>query len=199
MSDLPAELVAMINAVHPLPDPVWSALRPLLSRRPLARGEHFAVLGKRQRTIGLLERGVVRAYYTTADGKEYNKYFFVAPALIGDYASLLTRQPVELPQEALTDSVVWTLEHDALLRLERDFIDLLQIQRRFAESLYLENERRELEIATMSASRRYAALTERYPRLEFEIPLYQIAAYLGITPTQLSRLRSRRKSRRVST
>lgn len=199
MSGVPPQLEAMVNAVHPLPDAVWRALTPLLSRRSLSRGEHFATLGERQRTIGLLERGVVRAYYTTADGKEYNKHFFVAPALIGDYASLLTQRPVELPQEALTDGVVWTLEHQALLRLEPEFVDLVQIQRRFAENLYLENERRELQIATMSASQRYEELTARYPRLETEIPLYHVAAYLGITPTQLSRIRSRKRTRRAST
>ncbi len=199
MSPVPPLLEAMVNAIHPLPEAAWTALRPLLSRRSLARGEHFATLGERQRTIGLLERGVVRAYYTTADGKEYNKHFFVAPALIGDYASLLTGLPVELPQEALTDGVVWTLEHQALLRLEPAFVDLVQIQRRFAENLYLANERRELQIATMSASQRYEALTALYPRLEAEIPLYHVAAYLGITPTQLSRIRSRKRTRRVPT
>lgn len=196
---LPAEVEAMVNAVHPLPEAVWRALRPLLRRRTLARGEHFAVLGKRQRTIGLLERGIVRAYYTTPDGKEYNKHFFVAPALVGDYASLLTRQPVELPQEALTDGVVWTLEHDDLLRHEAEFVDLVQIQRRFAENLYLENERRELQMATLSAAQRYADLTARHPRLAAEIPLYHVAGYLGITPTQLSRIRARKRTRRVST
>ncbi|MDP3278284.1 MAG: cyclic nucleotide-binding domain-containing protein [Deltaproteobacteria bacterium] len=199
MSPLPPQLEAMVNAIHPLPEAVWIALRPLLTRRSLARGALFATLGETQRTIGLLERGIVRAYYTTADGNEYNKHFFVAPALIGDYASLLTRRPVELPQQALTEGVVWTLDHEALLGLEPRFVDLVQIQRRFAENLYLENERRELQIATMSASQRYEELTARYPRLETEIALYHIAAYLGITPTQLSRIRSRKRTRRVST
>lgn len=54
-------------------------------------------------------------------------------------------------------------------------------------------------MATLSAAQRYADLTARHPRLAAEIPLYHVAGYLGITPTQLSRIRARKRTRRVST
>ena len=195
MSDvrsLPPRLVHVVNAVHPQPDDAWRALHALVTRRTYAARDHVAPLGSVQRTIGLLEHGHVRAYVTTADGKHYNKHLFVAPTLVGDYASLITGEPVVVPQQALTPCVVWWIDRDALHDLETRHPSIAMLQRRFAEALYLAKERREIEIATLDATARYDALVRAHPELDQAIPLYEIAAYLGITPTQLSRIRRRR-------
>jgi CRP-like cAMP-binding protein len=183
----------MLDAIHPLDPSVWQELVPLLARRAFAPREHLSPLGSLQTTIGLLESGRVRAYFSTADGKEYNKHFFTGPDLVGDYASLLTGRPVEVPQQALTPCVVWTVDHGAIRALEDRHPSLVQLQRRFAEGMYLIKEQRELEMATMNATQRYARLVDQHPGIEVDIPLYEVARYLGITPTQLSRVRAARR------
>ena len=188
---VPRKLVALVDAIHPQSEEVWLAIRPALVRRRLVAREHYSAPGAVQETVGLLESGRVRAYHVTADGKQYNKHLFTGPDVIGDYASLLTGRPVEVPQQALTDCIVWSLDYAYLLSLEERFPSLVQLQRRFAEALYLAKEQRELELATRNASERYAALTTQHPGIEADVPLYEIAAYLGITPTQLSRIRAR--------
>jgi CRP-like cAMP-binding protein len=198
-TELPSALVQMIHALHPLSKELWRALLPLLVRRRLAPREHLAELNRVHTTVGFLERGRIRAYYTTAEGREYNKHLFSAPDLVGDYASLLTQRPVEVPQQALTACVVWLVPYASLLALESRFPELIQLQRRFAESLYLANEQRELELATIGAAERYRALCARSPGLEEDVPLYEIAAYLGITATQLSRIRAQRSRHRSRT
>jgi CRP-like cAMP-binding protein len=185
--------VRTVNAVHGLSDDAWCALDSLVTRRTYRAREHLAPLGSLQRSVGLLEHGHVRAYVTTADGKHYNKHLFVAPTFVGDYASLLTGQPVVVPQQALTPCVVWWIDRDALGDLEARHPSIAMLQRRFAEALYLAKERREIEIATLDASARYDALVHAHPELDQAIPLYEIAAYLGITPTQLSRIRRRKR------
>lgn len=187
----PPQLVSLVNAIHPLPEDVWAALVPALVRRRLAPREHYSPPGSVQTSVGLLESGRVRAYYVTRDGKTYNKHFFSGPDVMGDYASLLTGRPVEVPQQALTDCVVWSLDYAHLLSLEPQFPSLVQLQRRFAEALYLAKEQRELELATRTAGERYATFIAQHPGIEVEVPLYEIAAYLGVTPTQLSRIRRR--------
>lgn len=190
---VPRSLVALVNAIHVQPDEVWAALVPAFVRRRLEAREHYCRPGVVQTSVGLLESGRVRAYYVTANGKTYNKHFFTGPDVIGDYASLLTGRPVEVPQQALTDCVVWSLDYAHLLSLEPRFPSLVQLQRRFAEALYLAKEQRELDLATRTAGERYAALVTQHPGIEAEIPLYEIAAYLGVTPTQLSRIRRRNR------
>jgi hypothetical protein len=44
-------------------------------------------------------------------------------------------------------------------------------------------------MALMDATERYLIFKEEHPGLEDLIPQYHIASYLGISPTQLSRIR----------
>lgn len=191
MPKLPARLVAMVDAIHPLGAELWELLTPQLVRRTLEPREHFARAGSVQTTVGLLESGRVRAYYERPDGKAYTKHFFTGPDLIGDYASLLTQKPVEIAQQALTPCVVWVLDHALVRAVETQHPALVALQRRYAEGLYLRNEQREIEIATLDATERYRRLLAQHPGIEVDVPLYEIAAWLGITPTQLSRIRRR--------
>jgi CRP-like cAMP-binding protein len=193
---LPPALVGYLSAIHPLEPGTWAALEPLLQTVRVAKGAHVAPAGRPATRLGLLEAGWVRAYYVSADGTEYSKYLFHGPALVGDYASLLTGEPVRTPQQALSDCVVHLADWPRVRGLFDRHRDLERLARRFAELLYLENERRELELVTLPAAERLRLLLERHPTIEQDLPKYQIAAHLGITPTQLSRIR---RSARFST
>jgi CRP-like cAMP-binding protein len=61
--------------------------------------------------------------------------------------------------------------------------------RLLAEYLFIRKEKREIELVTLDARERYAIFRKEHPTLEQFIPQYHIASYLGITPTQLSRIR----------
>ena len=64
-----------------------------------------------------------------------------------------------------------------------------KVARRLAELYFVNKEQREIEIVLWNADERYIIFQRDYPQLEQIIPQYQIAFYLGITPTQLSRIR----------
>ena len=59
-----------------------------------------------------------------------------------------------------------------------------------AEDFFLQEEKREMSLVILDAQERYALFQEEFPGLEFDIPQYQVASYLGITPVQLSRIRA---------
>ncbi|WP_088283301.1 Crp/Fnr family transcriptional regulator [Kineosporia sp. A_224] len=193
---LSAALLGYVSAISPLEPGTWAALEPLLHATRVAKGAHVAPAGRPAMRLGLLEAGWVRAYYVSPDGSEYSKYLFHGPALVGDYASLLTGEPVRTPQQALTDCTVHFADWPRVQGLIDRHRDLERLARRFAELLYLENERREIELVTLPATERLRLLLERHPTIEQDLPKYQIAAHLGITPTQLSRIR---RSGRLST
>jgi len=56
----------------------------------------------------------------------------------------------------------------------------------------VEKEQKEVEIILHDAEQRYSTFQNQYPDLEQLIPQYHIASYLGVTPTQLSRIRRKR-------
>ena len=187
---VPDALRRHVHAFCPLQPDTWQALDRLFVRRELAGGVHFAAPAQPSVRIGLLETGCIRAYFVTPDGKEYNKHLFLAPDIVGDYAALLTGKPVKVPQQTLTPCVVWVADYTKVRSLESRHPELSVLARRYAEHSYLVKEQREIEIATMTATQRYQLLRERQPALENGVPQYHIAAYLGITPTQLSRIRA---------
>jgi hypothetical protein len=46
-------------------------------------------------------------------------------------------------------------------------------------------------MALLDAADRYLIFKEEYPGLEDLIPQYHVATYLGVSPTQLSRIRQK--------
>ena len=67
--------------------------------------------------IAFLQKGIVRSFYTNNNGEEFNKNFFVAPAIIGAYTSLITNSPNKLAQQALTECVILETDYSKIKQL----------------------------------------------------------------------------------
>ncbi|PQJ19616.1 Crp/Fnr family transcriptional regulator [Tenacibaculum sp. SG-28] len=180
-----------INQISPISEHTWNHLSKLFEKQHLAANAYFIEESKYAKQIAFLEEGVVRAFFTNSEAKEYNKQFFVGPSMIGAYTSLLNKQRNLIPQQALTECVIWVAEYAALERLFLKFHDLERLGRKIAEFYFLEKEKKELEMALMNATERYLLFRKKFPNLEQLIPQYHIASYLGISATQLSRLRNK--------
>ncbi len=76
--------------------------------------------------------------------------------------------------------------YDSLPRVERLSRILL------AESYFIQKEQREIDLVMKDATEQYALFQKAFPQLENRTPQYHISSYLGITPTQLSRIRAKR-------
>lgn len=157
----------------------------------LKKGEYFIKKGQYAKEIAFLETGIVRAYYINAEGKEYNKTFFSAPSIIGSYASLISKQKNAVAQQALTDCKMWKASFRTIEELSEGNYEIERLRRTISESFFLSNEKKEIEMALLDADKRYLILREEYPGIELQIPQYHIAAYLGISATQLSRIRNK--------
>jgi CRP-like cAMP-binding protein len=178
-----------IHFLSPIRDQTWEHLTPLFRPRNLIKGEIFIQEGDTARELGFLNKGVIRAYYLHSNGSEYNKHFFVPPCFIGGYASLITGRPNQIIQEALTDCEIFVADYAAFVQSYDEYPELGKVARRLAELFFVAKEQKEIEMATLDADKRYLIFQKEFPGLEQLIPQYQIASYLGITPTQLSRIR----------
>jgi len=124
-------------------------------------------------------------------GKEYNKTFFTAPAIIGSYVSLISKEKNRLPQQALTNCVIWRLNYNVIEKLSDNNYELERLRRKIAEHFFVGNEKKQLEMALLEAKERYLIFRKEHPGVEDIIAQYHIASYLGISPTQLSRIRQK--------
>jgi CRP-like cAMP-binding protein len=179
------------NFISPLSEATWVDLLPLFKQKTMAANDFFVKEHAYAKEIGFLAEGCVRAFFTNDEAKEYNKQFFVAPSIIGAYTSLLTGQKNLIPQQALTDCVVWSANYHEVVQLFDKHHDLERLARKIAEYYFLEKERKELEMALQDATQRYLNFRNQFPTLERRIPQYHIASYLSISTTQLSRIRKR--------
>lgn len=184
-------LVKFLQQISHLSDESLGLLQANVVADRLERGHYFVREGEYCKQIAFLEQGVVRAFYTNKEAKEYNKTFFSAPAIIGSYAALITGEKNRLPQQALTDCVIWRLNYAVIERASKNNYELERLRRRIAERFFVANEGKELEMALLEAKERYLIFREEYPGLEDVIPQYHIASYLGVSPTQLSRIRQK--------
>ncbi len=178
-----------VNQICPLQEDTLQELLNCFIPSFLKKNAFFVQEGEQAKKVGFLNEGIVRAYFLNDEGKEYNKQFFVGPSIIGAYTSLLTRQPNKIAQQALTDCQIMIADFSKIESLYNQYHELERLGRRIAEFYFLEKEKKEIEMALLDAEQRYYILRDTFPRIELEISQYHIASYLGISPTQLSRIR----------
>jgi len=164
-------------------------MRELFVYDELKKGAFFIQVGDVAKEIALLETGIIRAFYVNRHGKQYNKTLFVAPSIIGSYASLISKKENKLAQQALTDCKIWKAPFKRIEKLSEKNIEIERLRRKIAESFFLQKEKKEVEMALLEAGERYVKFQKEYPDVERQILQYHIASYLGISPTQLSRIK----------
>ena len=186
------DLKTFFNKLTPVSTESWDKFSQLFSPRVLKKGDNFISEGQIAKEIGFLEEGIIRAFYRNKEAVEYNKHFFINPCFIGGYASLITQNPNQIFQQAITDCTIQVAKFAEIQKLYDSCPDIERAARVLAEQFFVQKEQREIEIVLLDADKRYEIFQQDFPQLEQQIPQYHIASYLGITPTQLSRIRKKR-------
>ncbi len=185
------KLRAYFESFAPISESTWCKVQPIFQLTQLKKGDYFIREGQRATQFAFVQSGVIRAFFRDQRGKEYNKHFFVSPSIAGGYSSLITGQPSPIFQQALTDCKLLRATYSDLTSLYDTCPDLERVGRRFAELYFVEKELKEAQIVLTTAEERYALFQQQFPHLDQQITQYHIASYLGITPTQLSRIRKK--------
>ncbi len=187
------KLQAYINNISVVSQDAFEELQSCFQPASIAKNDFIVREGEYATQIGFLTEGVARAFFLNQEGKQYNKQFFVAPSIVGAYSSLLTKQPNKIAQQALTDCELLIADFRDVEKLFDQFHDLERLGRKIAEFYFLEKEQKEIEMALLDAEQRYEIMRAKFPTIELELPQYHIASYLGISATQLSRIRRKMK------
>ncbi|MCV0429233.1 MAG: Crp/Fnr family transcriptional regulator [Roseibium sp.] len=142
--------------------------------------------------------GLVRYYYLTPHGREFNKNFVSSGGVVTCLSSFLAEKPSPFFTEALEDTVLVSVPMETVRRLKADDILWERVFNGFITRLALRKEQREASFLLEDAAGRYEAFLREYSQVALRLPQYHIASYLGITPVALSRIRARRAKRSAS-
>ncbi len=176
-----------------LADEEWDVFAEHLYLRRLKKRERFISDGKVCTEIGFIYSGSFRFYFIK-DGIEISNYFCFQNELISSYRSFLKQLPGNINIEAMQDAELICFSHASLQTLLNDGRTAFKMERfgrTVAEYLICCYEERVISFITQSPEERYASLLEQQPVFLEKIPQHYLAAYLGITPVSLSRIRKR--------
>lgn len=137
-------------------------------------------------------RGCLRMYKIDEKGGTHILQFAAENYWMVDLGSFHGVKPSALNIDALEDTVVLQISRNDLISLYVQAPKFDRIFRVLLENSFVRLQERLLQNISSTAEERYQTFLEIYPHLANRLSQVQIAAFLGITPEFLSRLRSKR-------
>ena len=147
--------------------------------------------GEDNDSLYYIQAGLLKAYYVTADGKEYVKSFLKEADIIGNLTALMSELGCSFTLICLEPSSLIRVPFSELLTQAENNLETANQLIWLLVNLAIKKERREYEFLCLSAEERYRILKETTPELLTRVTQNDVARYLGITPVALSRIRSR--------
>lgn len=153
------------------------------------KGTDFLPIGQVPKKVAFVVKGLFAQQYTSAAGDTIIKHFFSEGRIAGSIPATLTQTESTSSITALEDTDVLEYDFHAFKKLVEKHRDIAEFYIRYMEQHWvIGKEPYEISLRSDSAKVRYHDFVQRYPELIKRIKKHHMAAYLGITPTQLSRI-----------
>ena len=165
----------------------WSSL---LRPRRYAREEPFIRAGDVPTACAFVVEGLLCQHYVGPEGDLIIKSFFPENRIAASISATLLGTPSLFTIAAIETSSVLEYDFAAFKALTGDFPDIAAFYIGYMERHWIiEKEPAEIAFRHDDAMQRYLDFIRREPELHRRLKQHHIAAWLGITPESLSRLR----------
>ncbi len=134
-----------------------------------------------------IQSGGLRIYFDK-DDKQITGWLAFQNNFFTELNSLKSGQPTLFTIQAIETSIVLTIDKNKMEQLYQQFPLWQQFGRQIWENAFLNVVNGILSYQTMTAEERYLTMMKQSDLLQ-RVPLKQLASYLGITQSSLSRLR----------
>lgn len=155
------------------------------------QGSHVFHQGDRDPRLYVVRSGHLKAYYNGADGKEHVKSLIGPGATIGSMSAMDDTGTCSFGLVALSDVSLASLPFDLLAREAQGDIGVANEVIAFLVTFARRKERREHDLLCLSAEERYRQFLADGPTISTAVSQADIAAYIGVTPQALSRIKRR--------
>jgi CRP-like cAMP-binding protein len=172
-----------------LPAEVIDAVVNVCKPRKYKKGEIFAKQDEFSDHLGYIYTGIFSVTSTQKDGTLFVANFLKEGDFVqGSFDSSL---PGTLTIQALCDTVVFEAKKKVIHDMYLQYPQLGNLAQSIVEKYLISYTSHMIQIGTKKAQDRYLLFRDKFPDDEERIPQHLIAAYLGVTPTQLSRIRKK--------
>ncbi len=183
------ELIEQINSYYPLSDKSISLLLNICSEEKFEKNTLLLEEGMMSRYYYFLKSGLIGYYNTDENGNTAYKIFFEENSFVASTSAVITHEPSKFSMIALEDCEVIKYPVNAYRELFHQHLDIALFQIHYLEKNWVvKKEPLEISLKYETAKTRYLALMENQSLFK-RLKQHHIASYLGVTPTQLSRIR----------
>ncbi len=186
-----AQLRQLIYAIYPLNEKDWEAFVALWQPFRAGRKEILTAAGAPEKYLYFVLEGVQRVYYFDESDREATLVFTYPPSFGGVLDAMMLQQSSRYVYETLTASVFLRAPYrdvEALMRSSSDIATAIRIGLVNALSGLLE---RLAEVQCFSSEDKFKRLLQRSPHILQLVPHKYLANYLGIDPSNFSKLINR--------
>lgn len=180
-----------LNTIGNISEETFNELEAISELKTVRSGQQIVALNEVPNKVYLLVSGVVRCYLCAESGKEYNKSFYFPYSFMGSLTALVKNRPSVFIYEAISECEIYEVDYNQLMCLYQKNDEVKNVYARVLEIIYMEYEKRLIDLISLDATQRYLELKKQNPDIDNLISQYHIASYLGITPVQLCRIRKK--------
>ncbi len=164
-------------------------LIPHSKRFTVKKGEILQNIGECISSVSFLEEGLVRGFFLDRKGNEITDCFGIWPGTPA-VSCLDLDMPSPICIETLETSTLISIPVSVLFELLKDNPNAIAVYNRLLQISLQVNWESKITLAQYSARERYLWFLEKYPGLIDRVTHKHIASFLGMTPVQLSRVRT---------
>jgi CRP-like cAMP-binding protein len=162
---------------------------PCFKEVTFEKNEFLLEEGRSAQQYWFIESGLVRSFAVDTEGNDVSTNFYMRGDLAIDWPSFLMRTPTRENLQALTKTICWQLDFEKFQKLFHGIEAFREAGRGRLVKSYFELKQRSVSLITDQAKDRYVRLITEKPDVIQKVSLKQIASYLGVTDTSLSRIR----------
>ena len=182
-------LTDFILKVYPMPLNEAEKIADRFTACSFEKGDYLLRSGKANNVYHFMIEGYARAYTYDLDGNDVTTAFYGPQQIVCELFSFFKRIPSQENIQALTPMTTWQLTFDELQDVFHSQLLFREFGRMVLINAYAGLKTRMLSMIQQTAEERYAMLLKMNPGIFQHAPLKQIASFLGITDTSLSRIR----------
>lgn len=155
----------------------------------ISKNDFFLKAGAYSNQYLFLANGFLRSYSLNQEGDEVTTAFYSSPSVVFEVFSFFNRTVSKESIQSLTNSEGLIITFDKLNFLFHSLPAFRDFGRAVLVKGFSVLKQRMLSQITETAEERYTRLMQSNPEVFQHAPLKDIASYLGITDTSLSRIR----------
>lgn len=144
---------------------------------------------------GFVMNGCFKVFRTDSNADEQILYFAVEDWWISDIDSFINQIPSQLNIQAIEDSEILLISKEDKEKLYLEIPEIERLMRLKFQMSIIALQRRIIDNLSKPSEERYQDFLKKYPKTAHRLTNIQIAAYLGVTPEFISRIRRKMVSK----